>query len=447
MGEPTPMVMTITRGGELIESAQQNIIPKERYVSQDFFDLEMERLWPRVWQMACREEEVPRTGDFLEYIIGDQSVLVTRSEPDTIRAFYNTCPHRGTRLAAGVGNFATGEIRCRYHAWRFELDGSNKEVVDRFDFPPTMTDADVCLNQIQVGRWGGFVFINMDPHCESLESFLGPLPELLEAYRFEKMRFRSYRSVIIPANWKSVLDAFNESYHVQGTHPQLLRWSDDTAIRYGPLGKHNHMGGLGEVKHEIRPSPRLGLKPGDYDERELLAVMIDELGGLFMKEERRQVEELKHKPIPEGMTAMDVYNALRVKMLRSKGGVEDLTDEQLLSSDDVHFFPNVVGPIYPGSTTLFRVRPNGLDPDSAIKDLWTLEWVSPGDQREMCERKFYPDWTAKDWGLVTNQDYANMAHVQAGMKSRGCTGLRLNPRQEQNVIHMHEIIDQYLCSS
>ena len=96
----------------------------------------------------------PGLGDFLEYIIGDQSILITRSEPDTVRAFYNTCPHRGTRLAAGVGNFATGEIRCRYHAWRFELDGTNKEVVDRFDFPPTMTDADACLNQIQVGPVG-----------------------------------------------------------------------------------------------------------------------------------------------------------------------------------------------------------------------------------------------------------------------------------------------------
>ena len=71
------------------------------------------------------------------------------------------------------------------------------------------------------------------------------------------MRFRSYRSVILPANWKSVLDAFNESYHVQGTHPQLLRWSDDTAIRYGPLGKHNHMGGLGEVE-SARYAPALG---------------------------------------------------------------------------------------------------------------------------------------------------------------------------------------------
>jgi phenylpropionate dioxygenase-like ring-hydroxylating dioxygenase large terminal subunit len=440
------MVMTIARDGGLIESGWGQVVPKERYVSREFFDLEMDRLWPRVWQIACREEEVPGVGDFLEYVIGDQSVLVTRSEPDVIKAFYNTCPHRGTRLATGVGNFSTGEIRCRFHAWRFELDGTNKQVVDRFDFPSDMTDAEVCLNQVKVGRWGGFVFVNMDPAAEPLAAFLDPLPGLLDPYRFEKMRYRSYRSVVLPANWKCVLDAFNESYHVQGTHPQLLRWSDDTAIKYGPLGKHNHMGSLGELKREIRPSPRLGLGPDDYDERELLAMMIDELGGLFLKEERQQVEELRDKPLPEGKTAMEAYNDLRVRMLRSKGNVEDLTDEQLQSSDDVHIFPNVVGPIYPGSTTLFRVRPNGLDPDTTIKDLWTLEWVSPEDDREMCERKFYPDWTAKDWGQVTNQDYANMAHVQAGMKSRGCTGLRLNPRQEHNVFHMHEVIDQYLCS-
>src|SRR5580693_7985605 len=135
------MVMTLSREGDLIPTTQANIIPKERYVSQEFLDREV--------------------GDYLEYIIGDQSILVTRSAPDTIRAFYNTCPHKGTRLAAGVGNFATGEIRCRFHAWRFELDGTNKEVVDRFDFPDSMTDAEVCLGQIKVGRWGGFVFINM----------------------------------------------------------------------------------------------------------------------------------------------------------------------------------------------------------------------------------------------------------------------------------------------
>ncbi|HWW44853.1 MAG TPA: Rieske 2Fe-2S domain-containing protein, partial [Acidimicrobiia bacterium] len=101
------MVMTIDRRGHLLESGLTNIVPKERYVSQEFFDLEMERLWPRVWQMACREEEVRDVGDYLEYLIGDESILVVRSAPDTIKAYYNCCRHRGTRLATGTGNFAT----------------------------------------------------------------------------------------------------------------------------------------------------------------------------------------------------------------------------------------------------------------------------------------------------------------------------------------------------
>jgi len=437
------MVLTINREGYLLESEHTNIVPKERYVSQEFFDLEMEKLWPYVWQMACREEEVRDPGDFLEYVIGDQSILVVRSDRDRIKAFYNSCTHRGTRLAVGTGNFATSEIRCRYHAWRWQLDGTNIEVVDRQDFPP-MTDDEVRLNEVRCERWGGFVFINMDLNAEPLLDFLHPLPDLLAPYKLEQLRYRSYRTTIIPANWKITIDAFNEGYHVQGTHPQLLMWTDDTKMNYQQFGNHARMGG-GEKRTDIHPSPRLGLKPGEYDERELLGLMIHELSGLFYKDELKAVNDLRTKPLPEGQSVLDAYNEIRLNMLRRKGiDLSGLTDEQLLSADDCYFFPNVVEPQYPGSTTLFRVRPNGLDPGSTIKDLWTLEWPEAGEEREMCERKFYPDWSAKDWGLVTNQDYANVGHVHAGMKSRGCKGLRFNPWQESNVLHMHRIIDRYL---
>ena len=108
-------------------------------------------------------------------------------------------------------------------------------------------------------------------------------------------------------------------------------------------------------------------------------------------------------------------------MLRRKGiDLSAFSEQQLLNADDCYFFPNVVGPIYPGSTTLFRVRPNGLDRTSTIKDLWTLERPEQDEDRPMVQRKFYPDWTSKDWGLVTHQDYSNMEHVVAGMRSRGC---------------------------
>ena len=197
------MVMTIARDGGLLESTRPNIVPKERYVSQEFFDLEMEKLWPQVWQMACREEEIPRVGRLPR--IHDRGPVDPRraAAADTIKAFYNTCPHRGTRLATGTGNFATSEIRCRYHAWRWDLDGPNTEVVDRDDFPPTMTTTRLGLSDVLVGRWGGFVFVNMDLDCRAARSNSSAPPQRLAPYRLEKLRFRSYRTTILPANWKS----------------------------------------------------------------------------------------------------------------------------------------------------------------------------------------------------------------------------------------------------
>ena len=84
----------------LQEAGGMVVVPGARYMSREFFDLEMERLWPRVWQVACREEEIPNAGDFLEYTIADQSILVVRNDAGDIRAYFNTCPHRGTRLAS-----------------------------------------------------------------------------------------------------------------------------------------------------------------------------------------------------------------------------------------------------------------------------------------------------------------------------------------------------------
>ena len=106
----------------------------------------------------------------------------------------------------------------------------------------------------------------------------------------------------------------------------------------------------------------------------------------------------------------------------------------------------MVGPIYPGIAILFRVRPNGTDPDSCIKDTWFLQWPQEGEPPKRAERRFFPDWTERDWGEITNQDYANMEHVQIGMKSRGGPAIRLNRRQESNVLHMHRVIDRYLTA-
>ena len=422
---------------------EDGLIPKERYTSRAFLELEFEKLWPRVWQIACREEELPDTGDFVEYSIGDQSVLVVRDAGGNIGAFHNACLHRGTRLGEGCGTFAGGRIRCRYHAWCYGLDGRLETVVDREEFGP-MPD-NLRLGPVRVGRWGGFVWICMDDEAPPLLEFLDPLADLLAPYHLDRLRLRSYRSTILPANWKVVVDAFNEAYHVQGTHPQLLPWTDDLSLEYEQFDTHAHYGRLGTARRQLRPSPRLRLAEGDWDEGEILAALVEGLGGLFYDDERELVAQLRATPNAPGETLLGRYQQGRRQLLQGRGvEVGDLADDQLASADDVYWFPNVVGPVYPGSAIIFRVRPNGLDPDSAIKDTWMLEWPRPDEAPKRPVRKFYPDWTARDWGLITNQDYANMAHVQAGMKSRGFSGARLNPRQESNVLHMHRVIDRYL---
>ena len=256
---------------------EDGFVPKERYVSREFVDLEMEHLWPCVWQVACREEQIPEVGDYLEYTIGDQSILVIRSAPDTITASFNACLHRGTRLGEGGGHFDDGTIVCRYHAWCYALDGRLTHVTDRDEFGP-MPEG-LRLAEVRVGRWGGFVFVNLDPHAESLLDFLDPLPQLLAPYRFEDMRLRGHLTTVLPANWKVVVDAFNEAYHVQGTHPQILPWTDDVSIEYEQLGKHAHYGRLPNARRVLRPSPRLGLRDDEWDEGEILAGLVEGLGG------------------------------------------------------------------------------------------------------------------------------------------------------------------------
>ena len=209
-----------------------------------------------MWQIAGREEELAAPGDFLEYTIGDDSIVVVRTESGEISAFHNACRHRGTRLAEGCGAFERGEIRCPYHAWTYALDGRLVRVPDREEFAGLPSD--LGLRSVRVECWGGFVFVNMDLDAEPLLEFLDPLPTLLAPYRFDELRFRTYRSTIIEANWKAVVDAFNESYHVQGLHEQILPWTDDTSIAYEQFERHAHYGRLAgcAARAAAEPAPR-----------------------------------------------------------------------------------------------------------------------------------------------------------------------------------------------
>ena len=103
-------------------------IPVEHFIGQDFFNLEMERMWSRVWQYACRVDHIPEIGDYYVYDIGRYSVIVVRSAKDTIKAYVNSCLHRGTKLKPSGTAGWSDELMCPFHGWTWSLDGQLQEV-------------------------------------------------------------------------------------------------------------------------------------------------------------------------------------------------------------------------------------------------------------------------------------------------------------------------------
>ena len=137
--------------------------PVDRYIAREIHELEKERLWTKVWQMACRESELAEVGDTQVYDITDISILLVRTGPNEIKAFYNACLHRGRQLREQPGPVT--ELRCPFHGYAWNLDGSLKQVPCQWDFPQVVPE-EFRLPEVKVGTWGGFVFINMDPNGE-----------------------------------------------------------------------------------------------------------------------------------------------------------------------------------------------------------------------------------------------------------------------------------------
>jgi len=203
-----------------------------RYIDSAFQKLEYERLWSRVWQVAARVDEVPRVNDYTVYEIGDQSVLLVRVAQDTIKAYHNVCPHRGTALAGGSGRFAAARIICPFHGWRWDVTGKNQFVLERQEFRGgELRDCDVSLKEVKCVVFAGFVFINFDPNPQPFDDFIAPVRRLIEDLAIADMRHYWWKSIAIPANWKIAQEAFLEAYHVPATHPQLDKHGREAVYR------------------------------------------------------------------------------------------------------------------------------------------------------------------------------------------------------------------------
>ena len=199
--------------------------PRQRYYSADFAQLEVERMWPKVWQLACTVDHVAEPGDYFEYRCGPHSVFIVRGDDGTLRAFQNVCRHRGNSLCAGSGSDLR-ELRCGYHGWTWDLAGVLKRVPNRKGFG-TLPMAELPLFAVRVDTWERLVFVNLDLAATPLADYLEAVPDDIAWLGLGDFRCYATMTVEVDANWKTIADGFSETYHIQTLHPELHRCMDD----------------------------------------------------------------------------------------------------------------------------------------------------------------------------------------------------------------------------
>lgn len=403
-------------------------IPKERYTSPDYMKREWEGMWTKVWLLGCREDDIPNPGDHIVTEIGRESILLVRQRDGSARAFFNVCQHRGNLLVHGAHEPKEGadDFRCRYHNWRYGLDGRFADIPDLETFPQ---GAPACggLISLPCDRWGSFVWFSLNPRAEPLREYLGVIPEHLDPYHFDRMALTEWKTVEWDCNWKASVDAFNESYHVQGTHPQLLYYLDDLDIQIDCLGRHSRyliaFGVLSprvispsEIPPPIKSMMRdAGMDPASYE------------GSIYNA--RESIQKFKRE---NGSKQGRDYSSLN--------------DDQL--TDDYHYtiFPNITMNVHADDMMMFRQRPHPDDPNKMFFDYFMFKLKDHDFDAAAYERPRHRQYKHGETslGLVINQDAYNLKFVQQGMNSAGYSGLWLGD-QELRIRHFHQTLEDYLA--
>jgi phenylpropionate dioxygenase-like ring-hydroxylating dioxygenase large terminal subunit len=469
------------------------VVPAERYYSKAFHDLEVEKLWSRVWQMACHEDDIPEVGDYHVYEIARLSFLIVRTGEDEFRAMHNACLHRGRMLKIKDGTRAR-EFRCAFHGWAWELDGRLKEVPCHWDFP-TVSEETHSLPQVQIGRWGGFLFINPDPEAESLEDFLGNLGDQFPNLPYEKRYKVAHVAKILRCNWKIAQEAFSEAYHVIATHPTILESIGDANTQYDVFGNYSRA-----MSPNFTPSPHIdnplppftdgmlytrqrhALTGHVYERGDDGLVHVTNREGVVSKfkpdgtwvegpltqpdpnmcnwvggEQLADYEKVPAPPppeVPEGKNLRQVMAEGAREMYRKTLGdvMDNVPDAEILDSIYLTVFPNF-HPWGSFNQIVYRFRPNGDNPEECIHECMYMapspggaenrpppppvHWLGPDD-----------DWVeAPELGMLTkvfNQDIVNMPEVQRGLKMLKNPEVIFANYGETKVRHFQELLTRWV---
>lgn len=471
-------------------------VPVERYFSKEFHDLEVEKVWKRVWQMACHEDDIPEVGDHHVYDIANLSFLIVRTGENEFKAFWNACLHRGRQLKETHGKLARA-FRCPFHGWAWNLDGSIMQIPCKWDFP-SIDEKDYALPEVQLDRWGGFIFINPnDDNKQSLADYLGNLSDQFTLLPYEKRYKSAHVAKVLRCNWKVAQEAFSEAYHVIATHPTILETIGDANTKYDVFGNYSRA-----MSPNFTPSPHLADMPS-YDalpDAKLYSKLRHPLSGfIYERGDDGLVHVTDHKgnvskftaaaewvegpvrnadpnmtdwiggeqlPDSDDVPAPDPYalaNGKNVRAVMAEAprnslrpilgdDVEQISDAELLDSIYMTVFPNF-HPWGSFNQIVYRFRPHGDNPDECIHECMYFSPSPNGEERPPAAPIHWlgpdEDWVeAPELGMLTkvfNQDVVNMPYVQKGLKTMKQPYVIFADYGETKPRHFHELLDQWIA--
>ena len=421
-------------------------ISAERYISTEWMAREADEIWPRMWLFACLERDVAEPGEYSVLDIGDESILVSRTDEGELAAFYNVCQHRGAKVMVNRGGWVKDFV-CPYHGWTYGHDGSLQVVPDIERFSGGVDCDARSLRPVQVDNFAGLVWICMDPEAAPLLEFLGAVADRIEPYQVEGMSLIGDQTVSLACNWKAVFDNFGELYHVEHIHPQHELMFDCPTAQID-LFDNGHTGVVidGHVVNTRLPIPsaptpylelalkRYGVDPAEYEGRVL--------------DIREDAQKLRREIGP-----------------RLGYDYDRMSDERLSDIEQYNVFPNTMLTVQPDDALIMRARPHPTDPNRCFWDKFTFhrrpsqevaeragvayEPFDPNDV-DPVERTAHDEFTQEDiiegrktMTITIDQDVHLIRDVQAGMRSRGFDTALLCD-DEARVQHYHDWLGHFV---
>jgi phenylpropionate dioxygenase-like ring-hydroxylating dioxygenase large terminal subunit len=361
---------------------------------------------------------------------------VTRTESGDIKGYHNACLHRGRQLRRDCGS--AREFKCPYHGFRWSLEGDFLGAPCEWDFPH-INKSEFSLPQVQTATWGGWVFINMDLEADSLESYMGVLPQHFTRWQPENTYKVMHVEKVIECNWKVAWEAFIESYHTVQTHPQILPYLGDSNSQYDCWGDN--------VSRTISPmgvvSPHLeGITPD--------RTVNDWLQHSAWLTDGEKVE------IPEGVTARKWLADYYFKHFSEQYQVElaeFCTHSEIMDSILYSLFPNFApwAGFHPNLT--YRMKPYGDNHEMCTMEIIVLMRYPEGQERpadcqvqRLDKDQLFSEAEGLEGGLgrVFDQDFSNLKMVQKGLKNLRSGEVVLANYQEVRIRHFHQTLDKYV---